>query len=630
MTIWDIIRAFLVNLFSFDQAHPLLFTQFYFWAFFALVFAVFSLMHSKVLLRNGFLFAVSLFFYYKTSGVFLALLVFVIVYNFLAAKWLHGMRNERWRSALTAFSVVVDLGILAYFKYAYFLTDFLNNLLGLSLQVHDVLGEWLNILTGTALFRVDAIILPVGISFFTFQAVSYIVDVKRRKIAPVENFLDFGFYLSFFPQLVAGPIVRASEFIAQLHKPYNLSRRWFGIAVFWIMNGLVKKLVLSDYLAVNFCDRVFENPLLYSGFENLSALFCYSLQVYADFSGYTDIATGVAMLMGFYLPKNFDSPYKALNTQQFWRRWHMTLSRWLRDYLYIPLGGNRNATPGTYIIIIAVAVIGSFLSGSWWVAVGVAALAAGIGLWAWKRPADRKLITTNINSMNTMLLGGLWHGASWNFMIWGGLNGIGMVIYKIWTKRSMLAKTGIAGFFTLLVWALSVLAPAPVWNMFLVWLAIIFGGTLVKLFYRWAAFGWKTVDPLRLSPAMGWISRAWDIFQTFVFITFTRLFFRSGSNLDPALANEQAWNTAKNMVARIGSHWDLSLVPAMARQHAAVLLLFAAGMLIHWLPERFKRRYRLAFARLPLAVMVLVVVLIVVFFFQFITADLQSFIYFQF
>ncbi|MBQ3813911.1 MAG: MBOAT family protein [Bacteroidales bacterium] len=609
---WDVIRDFLVNLFSFDQAHPLLFTQFYFWAFFALVFAVFSLFHSKALLRNGYLFACSLFFYYKTSGVFLALLVFVIVYNFFAAKGLGKLKSNKARSVLTAVSVVVDLGILAYFKYAYFLTDFVNSLLGTSFEVHDVLGELLNSLTGADIFRVDAIILPVGISFFTFQAVSYMVDVKREKIAPVENFLDFGFYLSFFPQLVAGPIVRAVEFVQQLHKPYNLSRRWFGIAIFWIMNGLVKKLILADYLAVNFADRVFENPLLYSGFENLSALFCYSLQVYADFSGYTDIATGVAMLFGFYLPQNFNSPYKAVNTQQFWRRWHMTLSRWLRDYLYIPLGGNRNASAGTYIIIAAVAVFGSFLSGSWWVAFGVALLAAGIGLWAWKKPGDRKLITTNINSMNTMLLGGLWHGASWNFMIWGGLNGIGMVIYKIWTKRSLGGKLLIIGLTTALCGTLSFTLHYPVWNMFFVWTLIILVGTLVEWIFKIK----KTT--------------AWDIFQTFVFITFTRLFFRSGSNLDPALANEEAWNTAKNMVNQIGGPWDLSLIPDMAAAHWTVLLLFVAGMIIHWLPERFKRWYRLNFALMPLGVMAVVVVLIIVFIYQFITADLQSFIYFQF
>ncbi len=623
MNLWGLIGEFLKNLFAFDQAHPLLFTQFYFWAFFALVFAGFSFFHSKPLLRNAYLFACSLFFYYKTSGVFLVLLLFVIVYNYLAALLLHRTRREWLRSALTAFSVTVDLGLLAYFKYAYFLTDFVNKLLGLSLQVHDVLGEWLNVLTGTSAFRVDVIILPVGISFFTFQAVSYMVDVKRRKIEPVRNFLDFGFYLSFFPQLVAGPIVRASEFISQLHKPYSLSRRWFGLAIFWIMNGLLKKLILADYLAVNFCDRVFENPLLYSGFENLSALFCYSLQVYADFSGYTDIATGVALLMGFYLPQNFNSPYKAENTQQFWRRWHMTLSRWLRDYLYIPLGGNRNATAGTYIIIAAVAVIGSFLSGSWWVAVAVFALAAGIGLWAWKRPGDRKLITTNINSMNTMLLGGLWHGASWNFMIWGGLNGIGMVIYKVWTKRSMLQKLLIITFFTAVVGLLRRLTPAPVWNLFYVWLLIIWLGTVVKGLY-------KAVMPGSDRASVRWLSRAWDIFQTFVFITFTRLFFRSGSNLDPALANEQAWNTAKNMVNQMGSPWNLSLLPDMIWQHRAVLLVFVAGMLIHWLPERLKRRYRVVFSRLPLWAMGTVVVLLIVLIYQFITSDLQSFIYFQF
>ncbi|MCR4570397.1 MAG: MBOAT family protein [Bacteroidales bacterium] len=628
MTGWDLIWDFFRNLFSFDQAHPLLFTQFYFWAFFALVFAVFSLFHSKVLLRNGYLFACSLFFYYKTSGVFLALLLFVIIYNFFAAKGIYRLKKEGWRKALLILSVVVDLGVLAYFKYAYFLTDFVNNLFGLNIEVHDVLGEFLNMCVGADVFRVDAIILPVGISFFTFQAVSYVVDVKRRKIAPVSNFLDFGFYLSFFPQLVAGPIVRAVEFVEQLHKPYNLSRRWFGIAIFWIMNGLLKKLILADYLAVNFADRVFENPLMYSGFENLSALFCYSLQVYADFSGYTDIATGVAMLMGFYLPKNFNSPYKAENTQQFWRRWHMTLSRWLRDYLYIPLGGNRNATPGTFIIIAAVAVFGSFLSGSWWVAVAVLALSAGIGIWAWRRPGDRKLITTNINSMNTMLLGGLWHGASWNFMIWGGLNGIGMIIYKIWTKRPMWAKMVIIGSVTLLCGVLSLTLHYPVWNLFFVWTLIILVGTAVKAIIRHSLSRHSRLD--RESPALKWTSHAWDIFQTFVFITFTRLFFRSGSNLDPALANEEAWNTAKNMVNQIGGHWDLSLLPAMIHQHAAVLILFVIGMIIHWLPERFKRRYRIVFARLPLPVMALVVALIIFFFYQFITADLQSFIYFQF
>ncbi|MBR5108120.1 MAG: MBOAT family protein, partial [Bacteroidales bacterium] len=476
---------------------------------------------------------------------------------------------------------------------------------------------------GTTAFRVDAIILPVGISFFTFQAISYIMDVKRGKIEPLRKFLDFGFFLTFFPQLVAGPIVRAPEFFPQLYKPYNLSRRWFGIAVFWILNGLIKKLVLADYLAVNLSDRVFGNPLLYTGFENLAALFCYSLQVYADFSGYTDIATGVAMLMGFYLPQNFNSPYKAENAQQFWRRWHMTLSRWLRDYLYIPLGGNRNATWGTWIIIIAVAVIGSFLSGSWWVAFAVAVISLVILIYGWRRPDQRKFLRTQVNSMDTMLLGGLWHGASWNFMIWGGLNGIGMIVYKFWANWSIGLKTAVIwGVFALCL-ALAYFAPAPVWNLFAVWTFFLALGTLVRLVFRHSG-----LDPE--SKAVTWLARAWAVFQTFVFITFTRLFFRSGSNLDPALANEEAWTTAKNMVTQIGSAWDLSLVPRVAWQHRAVLIVFAVGMLIHWLPDRWKRRYRIAFARLPLAVMALLVALAVFVVYQFITADLQSFIYFQF
>ena len=624
MTFPGLIRTYLQGLFSFDSAHPLLFTQFYFWAFFAVVFAVFSLFHSKALLRNAYLFFVSLFFYYKTSGVFLALLLFVVVYNYFAARAIRRARPG-WKTFWVVLSVLVDLGILAYFKYAYFLADFLNDLLGLSIQVRDVLGELGNMITGSSLFRVDAIILPVGISFFTFQAVSYVVDVSRGKVEPLRNFLEFGFFLTFFPQLVAGPIVRAPEFFPQLRKPYSLSRKWFGIAVFWIVNGLVKKLVLADYLAVNLSDRVFENPLLYTGFENLSALFCYSLQVYADFSGYTDIATGVALLMGFHLPQNFRSPYKAENAQQFWRRWHMSLSRWLRDYLYIPLGGNRNATWGTYIIIFAVAVIGSFLSGSWWVALAVALLSGLILLYGLRRPERRKFLRTQVNSMDTMLLGGLWHGASWNFMIWGGLNGIGMILYKFWAGWSKGTRTGVIWGLCALCYALSRLTPAPVWNLFFVWTLVLACGTLVRLLYSLARPA-ATED----SSAAAWIARAWAVFQTFVFVTFTRLFFRSGSNLDPALANEQAWDTAKNMVRQIGSAWDLALIPRIAWQHRAVLAVFAFGMLVHWLPENWKRRYRIRFATLPLPLMALAVFLAVFVVYQFITADLQSFIYFQF
>ena len=620
-----LITDFCHRLFGFDQAHPLLFTQFWFWAFLALVYGGFSLIRrDKLHIRNAWLFLSSLWFYYKTSGVFLLLLLFVITYNYFAAHLMPRIRRERLRTALLVLSVAVDLLVLGYYKYAYFFADAVNSLFGLELQVKDIF-------TGGSIF------LPVGISFFTFQAISYVVDVRKGKVAPVRNFLDFGFYLSFFPQLVAGPIVRAPEFIPQLHRPFNLSRRWFGIAVFWILNGLAKKLILSDFIAVNLCDRVFENPLLYTGFENLCALFCYSLQVYADFSGYTDIATGVAMLLGFWLPLNFNSPYKATNAGQFWKRWHISLSSWLKDYLYIPLGGNRNGTPATWICIGVITLIGVFLSGMPVVGVIVAVIALVLVIAARRSKENTRKIVTNVNSMNTMLLGGLWHGASWNFMIWGGLNGLGMIIYKFWSGWNARTRVLISAALTFALWLVARWFPAPVWNIFFVWMAITTLGAAAFSLPRWAKGSQESHKgssslhcPTRKACARRPLSNAWAVAQTFVFITFTRLFFRSGSNLDPAVANETAWNTAKNMIERIGGAWDLSLIPAMAKQHAAVLIVFALGMLVHWLPDRFKRRYRIWFSRMPLGIMVVAVLLAVFIIYQFITAGLQSFIYFQF
>ena len=613
-------KDFLGNLFAFDQAHPLLFTQFYFWAFLAIVLAFLCLLRDRILLRNAFLFLASLFFYYKTSGLFLMLLVFVIAFNYFTGFCLHGRKQTWIRRLLLVLSVVVDLSLLCYYKYAYFITDVVNNLLGTSFAVHDWVAEAGNAIAGTQAFSVDAIFLPVGISFFIFQAVSYVVDIYRGRIAPVRNFLDFGFYLSFFPQLVAGPIVRASEFIPQLHKPFFLGRRQFGIAVFWILNGLAKKLNLSDYLAVNFCDRVFANPLLYTGFENLTALFGYSLQVYADFSGYTDIAIGVAMLMGFYLPKNFNAPYKARNAAEFWKRWHISLSKWLQDYLYIPLGGNRNGTFASYAILLGIAFLASALARNYIVlaVTGGLTLVLGLLILFWKK--QRRELVSDINRMDTMLLGGLWHGASWNFMIWGGLNGLGILIYRFWHATNVYYRVVVSGAACLACWVLKTYAPAPVWNLFFVWTAIITFGAVVRMLYHLT----------RLKGEFKWLETGWAVLMTFIFITFTRLFFRSGSNLDPAEANEVAWETARNMVGQIGGAWDLSLLPAMVRQHAAILLLILAGLLIHWLPDRFKRRYRIVFASLPVPVMLLLCLLAVFIIYQFVTADLQSFIYFQF
>ena len=614
------ISAFAQRLFGFDPNSPLLFTQFYFWAFFALVYAFFALIGNRRLLRNAYLFFVSLFFYYKTSGLSVLILLFVTCSDFLIARRIaasaeHPGRKKAW----LVLSVCIDLLILCYFKYAYFFADFVHSLTGLELKVVNVFGILGNALAGAERFRVDSIVLPVGISFFTFQVISYTVDVYRGKVKPVDNILDFGFYVSFFPQLVAGPIVRASEFVPQLYKPFFLGRKQFGIAVFWIINGLAKKLILSDYIAVNFIDRVFENPQLFTGFENLAALFGYSLQVYADFSGYTDIAIGVAMLMGFYLPQNFNSPYKASNPQDFWRRWHMSLSTWLKNYLYIPLCGNRNATFGTYFCIILFAVIAAILSGSWVVSLVFVVMAAVLGVVAYFNPERRKKILSNINRFITMLLGGMWHGASWNFIIWGGLNGIGLVVYQFWKEMKWGVRFALVSAVVLFLGVMHFTVGAPVWNLLFVWSLFVWTGTLVRFIYH--CCGGKGCKQL------GYF---WGVAQTFTFITFTRLFFRSGSNLDPATANEVAWQTARRMVHQIGSAWNWAQIPEIVGTYWKVFALVIAGMVIHWLPARWKRWYRINFAMLPLPVMALVVVAVVFVVYQFITADLQAFIYFQF
>ena len=612
---------YIKGIFAFDPNSPLLFTHFQFWAFFAIVFALFSLLQSKTLLRNAYLFFVSLLFYYKTSGLFVGLLLLVTVSDFFIAQGIYHFRDRSlvMKRLLLCLSVIIDLGILCYFKYAYFFADVVNQLFGTSFEVTNLAAEWANGIVGSNFFSVDRIILPVGISFYTFQVISYTADVYKGLVKPVRNILDFGFYVSFFPQLVAGPIVKASDFIPQLYRRYSLSRMQFGIAVFWILNGLAKKIILSDYLAVNFIDRVFNNPQFFGGFENLSALFLYSLQVYADFSGYTDIAIGLSLLMGFHLPLNFNSPYKAQNAGNFWKRWHISLSRWLQTYLYITLGGNRNISFGTYFWISTITLIALILSGNIYVALTVLALAIAVIFTAWRYPEKRKHIYANLNSMITMLLGGLWHGASMNFMIWGGLNGVGMVIFKFWRDMSLLCRALVPTLLSFGLYALKVYAFLPLWNLLLVFMIFIAASAWIRYVYN--ILGCK--NPLT------WLNRGWSILVTFTFITFTRLFFRSGSNLDPAIANETAWGIAKDMINSIGTQWNVNVLDVISA-YRSVFILFVLGMIVHWLPTRFKRRYRICFAKMPLPLMAIVTVIIIFVCYQFVTAEMQPFIYFQF
>lgn len=324
-----------------------------------------------------FILVASYVFYAAASPVFCVLLAGVTLWNHAAAVLISRSEDARVRGRLCAAAVAGDLLALGVFKYYSFFAQAVARVL------HTIgLGMPLPLLT---------IVLPVGISFFTFQAISYTVDVKRGLIAPAR-LIDTAIYLSFFPHLVAGPIVRAREFLPQLASPRDPDRVAVSSGLTLIGLGLIKKVVIADYLGRTIVDPVFGVPQAYHGPDVLLAAYAYAAQIYCDFSGYTDIAIGLALLMGFVFPQNFDSPYRSTGFREFWRRWHMTLSRFLRDFLYIPLGGSRTRTRfGTYR-----------------------------------------------NLLITMTLGGLWHGAAWTFVLWGAFHGACLVAEHAWAGRMRL------------------------------------------------------------------------------------------------------------------------------------------------------------------------------------------------
>ena len=362
----DIDFSRLKEVLTYDPQAPMIFSSGIFLWLFAAFMVVYVLLQRKYTARILFVTLFSYYFYYKSSGTYFFLLAIVTVADFFLAQLMDRAEGYWKRKGLVALSLSVNLGLLVYFKYTNFLGGVIAPLMG---------GEF------TAL----DIFLPVGISFFTFQSLSYTIDVYRRDIKPLTNLLDYAFYVSFFPQLVAGPIVRARDFIPQIRKPLFVSQEMFGRGIFLIVSGLFKKAIISDYISINFVERIFDNPTLYSGVENLMGVYGYALQIYCDFSGYSDMAIGIALLLGFHFNLNFNSPYKSASITEFWRRWHISLSSWLRDYLYISLGGNRKVKFRQYL-----------------------------------------------NLIITMFLGGLWHGASWNFVLWGTFHGVALALHKMW------------------------------------------------------------------------------------------------------------------------------------------------------------------------------------------------------
>lgn len=545
------------NIFSYDPEHPLIFTQLFFWGFFAVALALYSFLYKKQALRTVFLLAVSFFFYYKTSGIFLILLIFTIISDFIWGHLIYKSRSDIQKRIFLTISVILNITLLCYFKYAYFFTESINQFTGTDITFFNHFSHFTNTWFGTE-FSVDKLILPIGISFFTFQSLSYTIDMYRGKITPVKNILDYGFFVCFFPHLVAGPIVKAHDFLYQIYQPYKLLKTEFGLALFWILNGLAKKF-MADYIGINYVDRIFENPGFYSGVEVVLGIFGYSLQIYADFSGYTDIAIGIALLLGFRLKTNFNSPYKATSTSDFWRRWHISLSSWLKEYLYIPLGGNRKGTIGSYISILILCFFLVLLTGKIWLIYLLIGTAILLLILARFFPKFKHSVNTNINILVTMLLGGLWHGSSWMFIIWGGLNGLGLMVHK----------------------------------------------------------GWERISPFKSNNTIAY--RAFAIFLTLVFISFTRIWFRSDS-----------LETVGVIFDRISYHFGGELFFKIISGYWFVLLVILFGYIIHWIPESIKINYRNWFSNLSYPKMIFTTVLIVFIIYQLVSSEMQPFIYFQF
>lgn len=422
----------LADIFRYNPAEAFLFNSSFFLFFLTGVLLLYSFVRKYEPFKIAFLVFCSFYFYYKTNGLYLLLILFVVAVDYVAAHLIYDAPDQKKKKMWLILSLVLDLGILFYFKYTNFLIDTLFGLVNRPFQPLDIM-------------------LPIGISFFIFQSLSYVIDVYRGKITPLRHIIDYTFYVSFFPQLVAGPIVRAKDFIPQIHQSTPLSKETWGEAFMLIMLGLFKKCIISDYISVNFVDRVFDAPTLYSGVENLFAVYGYAVQIYCDFSGYSDMAIGIALLFGYRFCLNFNLPYRSASVTEFWKRWHISLSTWLKDYLYISLGGNRKGKKRMYA-----------------------------------------------NLMLTMLLGGLWHGASLRFLLWGGLHGTYLVAHKgLMHLFPSLKANG---------------ADMPVWQRII--------GTVIT--FHLVCFGWIFFRADTMDAGMGVLSQIFFHFNSAVFLPFVK------------------------------------------------------------------------------------------------------------
>ncbi len=583
----------LAQMFVYNPDEPLIFSSGQFLLLFLVFFAVYNLILRRKLLVSAYIVAFSLFFYYKSSGVYLWILVATTIVDYLIGNQIHkNADNKRAQKFWLVLGMVPSLLALAYFKYTNFIIFNFDQIVGTN-------------------FGFQEIFLPVGISFYTFQSISYLIDIYWKRVAPADNMLDFAFYLTFFPQLVAGPIVKANLFLPQL-KQENVVDKDKAFSGLWlIILGLFKKAVIADYIA-QYNDLIFGAPGNYNGFENLMAVYGYALQIFCDFSGYSDMAIGIGRVMGFDLGINFRSPYKSLNVTEFWKRWHISLSSWLQEYLYIPLGGNREVSMFSVIavpvllvlaamlicggwVVTALAVVGllgvlAYKSGNQLLTISTLALATVLGVMTFSYsvlmavlilicvvfwvlaiayPQMVKSIRTNINLLLTMLIGGLWHGAAWKFVLWGGAHGVALGVDK--AVRKVLPDNKLTRFFT------------------------------------------------------------W--FFTFNFVVLLWMFFRANDivvECDGVQETVAAFDVPFIMLNQIFSDFDITFFQHFADARLLWLLLVGFGFACHAVPERFTARIERLFIDSNIVVKILVLLVVMQLVVQLQDENVQTFIYFQF
>ena len=540
-------NAFLQQ-FLYDSKNPLLFNNGFFVYFFTLFILLFFALRNHHKARRYVFCIFSLYFFYKASGWFVGLVLVSAVVDFFLSNAIYREKSQSRKKFLLVLSILFNLGMLFYFKYTDFFIEISNSLFDTN-------------------FNPLNLILPIGISFYTFENLSYTVDVYRGEFKPANKFSDYLLFLAFFPKLMMGPIVRAHDFVPQINEPYVISERDFAKGFFLIISGLIKKLVISDYITLNMVDYMFDNPALHTGVENLMAVYGYAMVIYCDFSGYSEIAIGIALWLGFKIPPNFMSPYQSLNITEFWRRWHISLSTWLKDYLYIPLGGNRNFSVASFIFV------GGFLIGSFIMGVKLfhlsnlwAAVISTVLLLIFIIPAliTKKTsgIAANFNLLTTMLLGGFWHGASWNFIIWGAIHGVGLGIHKIWM---LLTDKSFAAFNQSRIYK-------------------IISGIL-----------------------------------TFHFVCFAWIFFKA-ENLE----------IAKEMIYQIFNNFDISVFGPFYDNYKGVVWMILVAMVLHLIPDNLADKVIARTKTIPMVVYILVFFLFLILYGYFKSAEQVMPIYLQF